>query len=336
MKRILAFLLAGIMLLSLCACGNNTPADSTGSTAGESTGATTQKDETPKFLNDDGTIRIPEFAGQNTKLKSATSLDNEYMKAEIISLNCSDKSVEFTVKVDNKTNEKFSFYFGFEYINGLRMEYDDVYEKVDGVKKYNTVNQINDIEGGKSREITFVYPVEALASSGIYKIYSGELGISAYQTFYDESGNRTTVFDCGDMISFKTDEEGEQVNYTDGKTVYDKDGLKIVFQNCGWKSDYEVSHIRVYVENNSTVSYRVEMSAKFGYDGYNDTTVTTVSPNHSGYYTEWISADYPLEESRRFLKISTGLSAHSDLSWNGNDDPITFIFKDGDWQQIDE
>ena len=115
MKRILAILLASIMLFSLCACGNNTPADSTGSTAGESTGATTQKDETPKFLNDDGTIRIPEFAGQNTKLKSATSLDNEYMKAEIISLNCSDKSVEFTVKVDNKTNEKFSFYFGFEY-----------------------------------------------------------------------------------------------------------------------------------------------------------------------------------------------------------------------------
>ena len=336
MKRILAFLLAGIMLLSLCACGNSTPSDSTGANAGESTGATTQEDETPKFLNDDGTIHIPEFAGQNTKLESATSLENEYMKAEIVSLNCSDKSVEFTVKVDNKTNEKFTFYFGFEYINGLRMEYSDVYEKVDGVKKYNTVNQINDVEGGKSREITFVYSVSVLAESGIYKIYSGELGISAFQTVYDASGNRTTVFDCGDMISFKTDEEGEQVNYTDGKTVYDKDGLKIVFQNCGWKSDYGVSPIRVYVENNSTVSYQVEMSAKFGYDGYNDTTVTTVSPNHSGYYAEWISADYPLEESRRFLKISTSSSMHSDTVWNGNDDPITFIFKDGDWQQIDE
>ena len=336
MKRIIAILLASIMLLSLCACGNSTPSDSTGSTAGESTGATTQKDETPKFLNDDGTIHIPEFAGQNTKLKSATSFDNEYMKAEIISLNCSDKSVEFTVKVDNKTNEKFTFYFGFEYINRLRVEYDDRYEKIDGVKNYNTVQQYNDVEGGKSREITFVYSVSDLAKSGIYKIYSGELGISAVQTVYDASGNRTTIFACEDTISFTTDEEGEQVNYTNGKTVYDKDGLKIVFQNCGWKSDYGVSPIRVYVENNSTVSYRVEMSAKFGFDGYNDTTITTVSPNHSGYYTEWISADYPLEESRRFLKISTGSSMHSDTVWNGNDDPITFIFKDGDWKQIDE
>ena len=329
MKKLLCLALCLIMVFILCACGNNTPSDSTGST--------TTEDETPKFLNDDGTIHIPEFAGQNTKLKSATLLENEYMKAEIISLNCLDKSVEFTVKVDNKTNEKFTFYFGFEYINGLRAEYDDRYEKIDGVKKYNTVKQFNDVEGGESREITFVYSVSDLAKSGIYKIYSGELGISAYQTFYDESGNRTTVFDCGDMISFKTDEEGEQVNYTDGKTVYDKDGLKIVFQNCGWKSDYGVSPIRVYVENNSTVSYRVEMAADYPLDGgYNDRTITTVTPNHSGYYTEWISADYPLEESRRFLKISTGLSLHSDLSWNGNDDPITFIFKDGDWQQIDE
>lgn len=337
MKRILAFLLASIMLLSLCACGNNTPVDSTsGTNAGESTDETTQKDETPKFLNDDGTIHRPAFAGQNTKLESATSLENEYMKAEIISLNCSDESVEFTVKVDNKTNEKFSFYFGFEYINGLRMEYDDVYEQVDGVKKYNTVNQINDVDGGKSREITFVYPVEDLAASGIYKIYSGELGVSAFQTVYDNSGNQTTVFDCGDMISFETDEEGEQVNYTEGKTVYDKDGLKIVFQNSGWKAEYKVSSIRVYVENNSTVPYQVEMAADYPFDGgYNDRTITTVTPNHSGYYTEWIGEEYPIEESRRLLTISTGSSMHSDKVWNGGDDPITFIFKDGEWQEID-
>lgn len=346
MKKLLCMALCLIMVFSLCACGgNDTVAGSDETTAtdnsaptdnGASTEPSTNKNDPPKFVNDDGTIYIPEFAGQNTKLKSATSLENEYMKAEIIALNCSEKTVEFTVKVDNKTNEKFTFYFGFEYINGLRVEYRDRYETIDGVKKYNTVEQFNNVEGGKSREITFVYSVANLASSGIYKIYSGELGISAYQTIYDNSGNRTTIFDCGDMISFKTDEEGEQVNYTDGKMVYDKDGLKIVFQNSGWKTDNQVSHIRVYVENNSTVSYRVEMSAKIGYDGYNDRTVTTVSPNHSGYYTEWIGTDYPLEESRRFLKISTGLSMHSDLSWNGNDDPITFIFKDGDWQEIDE
>lgn len=337
MKKLLCLALCLIMVFSLCACGNNTPADSTDSSAGESTGAATQKDETPKFLNDDGTIHRPTFAGQNTKLKSATSLENEYMKAEIISLNCSDKSVEFTVKVDNKTNETFTFYFGFEYINGLRVEYRDRYETIDGAKKYNTVEQFNKVEGGKSREITFVYSVENLTSSGIYKIYSGELGISAYQTIYDNSGNRNTIFDCGDMISFKTDEEGEQVNYKEGKTVYDKDGLKIVFQNCGWKTDNQVSSIRVYVENNSTEPYRVEMAADYPFDGgYNDRTITTVTPNHSGYYTEWISEEYPIEESRRLLKISTGSSMHSDMVWNGSNDPITFIFKDGDWQEIDE
>ncbi len=356
MKKLLCMALCLIMVVSLCACGGdaNTPADTDGAQTGASTqtnengsatGATTEEtqnsvpgattegtqNDEPKFVNDDGTIVLPEFVGGKSELESSTIFENEIVKVYVYAFNAFEANsntaggMNIALKIENKSGKRLYFELQSVCINGLDMG------------GYSHI----EIAAGETNEKNIHYPLKELAESGISKIYNGTI-------YFWTKAEGDTEKNYYESITFKTTEKGEQVNYTEGKTIYEKDGIKVVLQNTGWVNEYEkeVGHIRFYVENSSDKKCRIEITQMdlIGYISVNmpliGSTDFSVMAQESGYYTHWIG-DYPdnIETALPIEKVSMCLeitTADTDSrAWSGQpDDTFTVEITDWDWSAI--
>lgn len=331
MKKILCIALCLIMVFSLCACGgNDTPAGSNGSDNGTTTESTPDKNETPKFVNDDGTIVLPKFVGGKSEIESSTTFENEIAKVYIYAFNAYEANsntaggMNITLKIENKSGKRLYFELQSVCINGLDMG------------GYSHI----EIDAGETNEKNIHYPLKDLAESGISKIYNGAI-------YFWTKAEGDTEKNYYESITFKTTEKGEQANYTEGKTIYEKDGIKVVLQNTGWVNEYEkeVGNIRLYVENSSNKKCQIEITEMnlIGYIPVNmplKSTNFSVMAQESGYYTHWIG-DYPdniktalpIEKVSMCLEITT---ADTDSrAWPGKaDETVTVEITDWDWSAI--
>ncbi len=331
MKKLLCMALCLIMVFSLCACGgNDTPAGSGDSDTGVSTEANTNKNETPKFVNDDGTIIRPEYLGGKTELKSSTTFENEIVKVYIYAFSSWEKTgdrlagASLTLKIENKSNKKLFFEVQGIDLNGLTMD-----------NSYHT-----EIEVGETDEESFQFSNTMLSESGISKIFNGKV-------YFWAKAQGDTEQNYFESITFETTEKGEQVNYTEGKTVYEKNGIKIVLQNTGWV-DNEIGYIRFYVENTTDQRCSIEftkMKLTGDYDTKDEDDLHSksfdVMAKQAGYYTYWMDKtpyfDYGFILPVKAVSLETEIVL-MDMNSRGlsgePDDTFTVEITDWDWSAI--
>lgn len=264
MKRILAILMTLMLVIGLCACGNET-ANETNNT--NTNVENTEQGETVSFFEENGALvwktpyngvyNLTETPTQKTEYFEAVITKVETDETDGIhdenggSIACID-NVQITYTVKNISTVPIRLNTNSCKINGYVMliSYSGYVVK----PAYSTGDII--IQPEETVELVTKFSSDLLAGSDNEYILDGAITISVEEVLTERKPDDYVKYAETCDLTFKTDSTGENKYYTDGEVAYNQDGLKITVQYTGWISTnnekfYNVMPVKLYIENNT-------------------------------------------------------------------------------------